>query len=71
MQTSVIASMIKQCQGEKIVIADSSKIGKYLSFFSASLSDISCVITDSLADPEELERIREKGVRVDVLELSK
>jgi len=68
-QASINALMLARCVGEKIVITDSSKVGKQLNFYTGSLSEISCVITDSLADPAEIQRIRDLGVRVELMDV--
>jgi len=68
-QTSVMEHMLKSCNGEKIIIADSSKIGKNLSFNAAGLGEVTCLITDNLADPEEINRIRSIGVRVEIVNI--
>ena len=47
-----------------IVVADSSKIGAVAAAHVAPLSAIHQVITDTNADPVELERIRQRGVDV-------
>ncbi len=63
-ETIVNGKMIEQCTGKVIIIADSSKIGKTFSFTSAKIQDIDILITGSEADPEELRKIREKGVEI-------
>lgn len=57
-------AMINQCHGPKYVVIDSSKLGKKTNFYTCPLNKISCVITDTLADPEEVKKIRELGVEV-------
>jgi len=47
-----------------IVLADSSKIGTRLNFHFGDLKDISYLVTDTKADPEEIARIQEAGVKV-------
>ena len=56
--------MVERCTGKVIIIADSSKIGKTHSFTSAQIQDIDILITGADADPEELRRIKEKGVEI-------
>lgn len=63
-EVAVNQSMISQCNGPKIVVADSSKIGVRQNFFSYSLDQITHLITDSAADPRELERISNCGVEI-------
>ena len=68
METSVNNAMLSRCNGEKIVIADSSKIGKVFSFISARINMIDTLITDSSADKAALEDISSCGVRVIIAE---
>ena len=63
-EVAVNQSMIAQCSGPKIVVADSSKIGTRQSFFSYGLDQVTHLITDSAADPRELERISNCGVEI-------
>lgn len=63
-EVAVNQSMINQCSGPKIVVADSSKIGVRHSFFSYNLDAVTHLITDSGADPRELERINKAGVEI-------
>lgn len=70
-EVAVNRSMLVQCSGPKIVVADSSKIGVRQSFFDYDLEQITHLITDSGADPRELEQIRAKGVEVIVVNVKK
>jgi len=64
-QTVVVGrTMISSCIGPVIVLADSSKIGTRLNFHFGDLKDISYLVTDTKADPEEIARIQEAGVKV-------
>ena len=64
-QTVVVArTMMKHCNGPVIVLADSRKIGARLNFHFGDLKDISYLVTDTKADPEEISRIQEAGVKV-------
>ena len=67
-EVAVNQSMISQCSGPKIVVAESSKIGVRHSFFSYGLNMVTHLITDSGADPEELARIRDCGVETIVVD---
>ena len=49
---------------DKIVAADGSKVGKTYCFTSALLNAVDILVTDSSADPAELEKIRSCGVRI-------
>lgn len=57
-------AMIDQCHGPKYVVIDSSKLGKKTNFYTCPLNKITCIITDTLADPEEVKKIQELGVEV-------
>lgn len=57
-------AMIKQCHGPKYVVTDSSKLGKETNFFTCPVTDITSVITDTLANSEEVKKIRDLGVEV-------
>ena len=63
-ETIVNGKMVERCTGKVMIIADSSKIGKTHSFTSAQIQDIDILITGADADPEELRRIKEKGVEI-------
>lgn len=63
-EVPVNQEMLHQCSGYKVVVADSTKIGVRQNFFSVGLSNITHLITDSYANPEELDRIRDRGVEV-------
>lgn len=67
-EVAVNRTMLAQCSGEKIVVADGSKIGMRHSFFGYALDMITQLITDTSADPAELARIRDAGVLVTVVE---
>ena len=67
-EVAVNQSMISQCSGPKIVVAESSKIGVRHSFFSYGLNMVTHLITDSGADPKELARIRDCGVETIVVD---
>ncbi|MEV0945181.1 DeoR/GlpR family DNA-binding transcription regulator [Rhodococcus sp. NPDC049939] len=51
-----------------IVVADSSKIGKVTLARMADIDEVHDVVTDSDADPDELERIRRSGVRLHIVQ---
>lgn len=70
-EVAVNRSMLAQCSGPKVVVADSSKIGVRQNFFDYSLDQITHLITDDGADPKELELIRASGVEVIVVEIKK
>lgn len=63
-ETTLNQKMISHCIGPRIVVADGSKIGVKHNFHSGKITDITHLITDSSADPIELERIRQAGVEI-------
>lgn len=67
-EVAVNRSMLAQCTGPKVVVADSSKIGVMQNFFDYSLDMITHLITDSGANRRELDLIRAKGVEVIVVD---
>ena len=56
--------MLSRCSGNRIVIADSSKVGKDYNFLSADISMISCLITDSNCDVSQENLLKQNGVNV-------
>lgn len=50
--------------GQTIVVADGTKIGRAAMAQVAGLSDVTILVTDDRADPDELRRIEAMGVRV-------
>ena len=63
-ETAINQQMLRHCSGEKIVVADGSKIGVTRSFFSGKATDITHLITDASADPVELEALRKLGIQI-------
>lgn len=61
-------AMVTHAQ-RSFVVADGSKIGRLALSKVADIGQINVLITDSTADPDELERIREAGVDVHVVEV--
>jgi len=66
-ETAINQMMLRRCSGLKIVVADGSKIGAERNFLSGNISDVSCLITDSTADSDELDRLRTKGLDIIVI----
>ena len=56
--------MIRQTNGNVIIVADSSKIGKKNSFFSGDIHSISNLITTSDAKPNDIEELQNAGVQI-------
>ena len=70
-EVAINRNMIAHCNGPKIVLADHTKIGVMQNFFDYGLDMITHLITDSAADPKELDLIRAKGVEVIVVSVPK
>lgn len=66
-ETIVNNKMAERCMGKVIIVADGSKIGKTYSFASIKLSRIDLLITDSTADAEEIEKLRNTGLEISIL----
>jgi DeoR/GlpR family transcriptional regulator of sugar metabolism len=49
---------------ELILVADHTKFGKVGSAFVASLTRVTCLVTDSETDPEILDRVQDMGIRI-------
>lgn len=54
--------MASQCNGNVVVVADSSKIGKTAHFVSLKLAEVRVLVTDDGADPAEIAAYRANGV---------
>ncbi len=63
-ETIVNNCMIHRCSGQRIIAADSSKVGKTFRFTNTDLQHIDLLVTVSTADQEELRAIQECGVQV-------
>ncbi len=63
-ETAINELMLKRCSGPTYIVADHSKIGKENNFLSGTISEISCLITDTKADVHQLNLLREKGVDI-------
>lgn len=61
-------AMVRHAQ-RVVIVADGSKIGRITLAKVADIEEVDDLVTDSTADPDELRRIRERGVRVHVVEL--
>ncbi|HVQ53212.1 MAG TPA: hypothetical protein VMS92_24505 [Mycobacterium sp.] len=65
------AAIAMATNAQRVVVAvDGSKIGKVTFAKMAPLSQIDHLVTDSTADPEQLEQIAAMGVHVHVVEVS-
>ncbi len=54
--------MAAQCQGNVVVLADSSKIGRTAHFTSLKLAQVRVLVTDDAADPAEIAAYRASGI---------
>lgn len=62
--------MINHATKEVYIMADHTKIGKNSSFTSCGIEKVQHLITDELAPEEELEQLRECGVKVHIVRKS-
>lgn len=60
--------MINRCIGQKFILADHTKVGTNHSFISGSVQSFDFLITDNMANEDELFSIQEKGVKTIMLE---
>ncbi len=63
-ETAINRLMMKQCNDNCFVLADSSKVGLQNNFFSGPIQLVKTLITDEEANVVEVERIRLMGVRI-------
>ena len=63
-ETAINDLMLNRCNGKRIVVADSSKVGKENNFVSSESRRITHLITDSDADPASVEALKRIGVEV-------
>lgn len=69
-ETAINQMMLSRCSGEKIVVADGSKIGIEHNFFSGEATDVTHLITDSSAPKKELDRLEKLGISIIIAENS-
>lgn len=60
--------MISMCSGLVVIVAEGIKIGRSHSFISCGIDKINILITDTSADPREISRLEDAGVKVYVIE---
>jgi DeoR/GlpR family transcriptional regulator of sugar metabolism len=63
-ETAINSMMLKKCNGQTIILADNSKVGKNHNFLVGEINRISYLVTDSNADEREIELIQDKGIKV-------
>ena len=69
-ETTINHQMLARCSGDKIVVAEGFKIGLKHNFFSGNVSDITHLITDSTADPVQLEKLRQQNIKIILVDQS-
>ena len=62
----IIRQMIRQTQGEIIIVADHSKWGVVSNFQIAAIGDITRFVSDSELDPIASEALVELGVQIHI-----
>jgi DeoR/GlpR family transcriptional regulator of sugar metabolism len=66
-EVNINSLMVKNALKETYLLADHTKIGNDSSFISCAIGQIGNLITDELVPEEEIELIREKGVKVHIV----
>lgn len=67
-ETPINRTMLQRCTGDKIIVADHTKIGIEHNFFFSDITGITHLITDTLADSEKLESLRRTGIVICITE---
>ena len=67
-EASINEKMAENTIGEVYVLADHTKIGVDGNFLSVKPEKVNCLITDSGADPEQLELLRNRGTRIIIVD---
>ncbi len=65
-QQAIFKEHLLEIADEVVLLADSTKLGKQSEYFFASLNHIDSIVTDSEADPSEIENLRSKLCHVTV-----
>ncbi len=63
-ETAINRLILERTNGPRIVVAEGSKVGREQNFSTADISLITHLVTDRSADPEEIQKIEAKGVKV-------
>jgi len=63
-EVAVNEMMLNRCVGPRIIVADSSKIGRDHSFVSGSIDKVTILITDNNADAQVVAALKANGVTV-------
>lgn len=64
----VVQNKMMEASEKTIIIADSSKIGSNSVIKMCGIEKVSMIITDSEADPEQIEHLRSVGIPVVIAE---
>ena len=67
-ETIINRTMLQRCSGERIIVADHTKIGMEHNFFSGDLRDVTHLITDTGADPARIKSLQDAGLIVQLVE---
>lgn len=67
-ESTINNAMLRYCNGDVIVVADSSKIGQTNKFFTGDIQNITHLITDVDADKKVLKELENIGVQIIVVE---
>lgn len=62
-ETTINEKMLTRCSGATFIVSDSSKVGIHHNFSSGDIDNVTYLITDSNANPEEIENLRQKNVK--------
>ena len=63
-ETEVNEAMVNKCNGQVIIVADGSKVGRSYIFFSVPSQKIDLLVTDTTADPEELKHLAAQNIEI-------
>lgn len=70
-EATVNGVMLNRAIGARYILADRTKVGRRLNFIYGALSDITCLITDTEAPQEEVDKLRKTIEVLQVKPLSK
>lgn len=69
-EVTINESMLKRCTGAKIIVADSSKVGKGHNFSSGSIKSISHLVTDVYANQTQLRLLSNQGIIIKTVSIT-
>lgn len=67
-ETAINQMMLSRCSGNKIVITDASKIGRERNFSSGQITDVTHLVTEKSANPDEIARLRARGLTIKLID---